>query len=76
MDRRNMVQSEQAASTTSAYNSEHNREHRESITSNTDTTPIHNTAGPGRRRDNTTGKQRATIQTYNEETSTNDHGST
>ena len=76
MDRRNMVQSEQAASTTSTYHSEDNREDRESITSNTGTTSIHNTASPGKRRDNATGKQRATIQTHNEEASTNNHGST
>ena len=71
-----MVQSEQAASATGTYNSEDNRADRDSTTSNTGTTPIHNITAPGKRRDNTTGKQRATIQTHNEEASANNHGST
>ena len=76
MDRGNIVQSEQAASTTGNHNSEDNRADRESTTGTTSTTPINNTTTPGTRRDNTTGKQRPTIQTHNEEGSSNNYGNT
>ena len=76
MDRRNMVQSEQAASATGNYNSEDNRADRDSATGTTSATPIHNTTAPGTRRGNAAGKQRATVQTHNEEASANNYGST
>ena len=60
MDRRNMVQSEQAASATGDYNFED----RESTTGTSSATTANITTASGTRRDNAAGQQRSTIPTH------------